>query len=192
MSDDRLASSSKNKRPAATAPDARDALIERLERAIADEQQKSAALRKANDELRFKLDVLEKSYAKQLEDARRESAEQRSQIVTFRDDTLRLMEETRAVLEHVAAERDRLRAELERPGAPPNGSAARAANGEFQASEGTINELIANPAWANERKPAVVADVQANAGAEPESPSQEMIAPELVFTKDGDDDEGDA
>src|SRR5690606_15949827 len=55
---------------AQAAPDELDAARERLERALAEERQKSAALRASVDGLQFKLDVLEKSYAKQLADAR--------------------------------------------------------------------------------------------------------------------------
>jgi hypothetical protein len=188
MSDDRQAAASKSKRPLSAVPDGRDAIIERLERTVADEQQKSAELRKANDELRFKLEILEKSYAKQLEDARRENAEQRAQMIGFREDTMRLIDETRGVLERVTSERDRLREQLERAGVTPAEPGSRP-GGEPSPPEGTINELIANPAWARERKPAGEPHLQAHAGTADESPSEEMIAPELVFTKDGDDDE---
>ena len=62
--------SKKAKGAAAPAPDERDAAVERLERAVAEERQHATILRKTVEELRFKARILEKSYAKQLEDAR--------------------------------------------------------------------------------------------------------------------------
>jgi hypothetical protein len=59
-------------------PDERDAIIKRLEQTIAEERKNSATLRETVDNLRFKTETLERSYAKQLADARQRgtSAEQ--------------------------------------------------------------------------------------------------------------------
>ena len=67
----------KSKSPAASAegntpspPDERDATIARLERELADERQVSITLRETSEQARFQLQILEKSYSKQLTDAR--------------------------------------------------------------------------------------------------------------------------
>jgi hypothetical protein len=58
---------------------------------------------------------------------------------------------------------------------------------------GTINELISNAGWAQKRSSAIAAGHgSAQVGSQdspPDSPQEEMIAPELVFTKDSDDDD---
>src|SRR6188472_440518 len=94
--------------PAAEAPpqpDERDAAIARLERTVAEERQNAASLREANDALNFKLQIMEKSYAKQLVDARqrmdaalKELAGHQTRLKELGsggEDTLRLLAETR-------------------------------------------------------------------------------------------------
>ena len=56
--------------PGPAVPDERDAAIARLERALVEERENAAGLRKTNDELSFKAQILEKGYATQLADAR--------------------------------------------------------------------------------------------------------------------------
>ena len=83
--------------------------IEQLERVIAEEREHSAALRESANELRFKLEILEKSYAKQLEDAkqRAESAERRNdengarlaELDAAREDAIELLADARTELD---------------------------------------------------------------------------------------------
>jgi dGTP triphosphohydrolase len=92
-------------------PDERDTLIRRLEQALAEERKNSSTLREAVDDLRFKTETLEKSYAKQLADARQKAAtaEQalaahKAEVATFgadREETIRLLTEARAELAQV-------------------------------------------------------------------------------------------
>ncbi|NIW23785.1 MAG: hypothetical protein GWN29_04060, partial [Gammaproteobacteria bacterium] len=95
------------------APDERDAMIERLERELAEEAEHTAGLRKTIDELRFQAQTLEKSYAKQLEDARSriEKAEQAteaekaraSEIEKERDDILLELKDAQGRVERLSA-----------------------------------------------------------------------------------------
>jgi predicted nucleic acid-binding Zn-ribbon protein len=196
-SNDHRDSSANAKRAAASAPDERDATIDRLERAVAEERQHAATLRATVEQLRFKLEVLEKSYAKQLADARlrgesaeRELAEKRARLAALDsgEDTTRLLSEARAELEQVTAERNHLRDQLERAGVPHTRIAARERAASL-AHDGTINELMANPDWLRERQSAPDGHLEARVRADQESPPEEMIAPELVFISEKDDDE---
>ena len=188
----------KAKDAAPTAPDNRDAVIERLERAVAEEREHAAMLRKTAEELRFKARVLEKSYAKQLEDARmcretaeRELADQQARMAALdsaREDAMRLLAETRTELERITADRDKLRKAL----ASTDGMQIKTIaqdNTESRAEDSllTINRLMKDSSLAGERRPVgrekEHADAQVRAGQE--SPSEELIAPELVFTVKG-------
>ena len=107
-------------------PDERDAAIARLERTVAEERQNAASLREANDALNFKLQIMEKSYAKQLVDARqrmdaalKELAGHRTRLKELGsggEDTLRLLSETRAELNRIKAERNQMKEQLARGG----------------------------------------------------------------------------
>ena len=55
---------------AQSGPDPRDAAIERLERELGEQSSLAATLREQLDAATFKVEVLEKSYAKQLADTR--------------------------------------------------------------------------------------------------------------------------
>jgi DNA repair exonuclease SbcCD ATPase subunit len=140
-------------------PDERDATIERLERAIAEERQHSAALRTTIEELRFQLDILERSYSKQLADARQrgETAEQEATDLRAR------------VSELEAAHEQAVRKSAESPSRDGNL---------------TINELIDGAAWAPERRPAGYEEDIVR--TEQDTPAEEMIAPDLVFTNERD------
>lgn len=189
-------SSVKDPRAIESAPDDRDAKIERLEHILEEERQAASELRAANEALRFQLQVLEKSYAKQLEDARlqREDAErqlaaQQSQFAALDAEcreTMRLLAQTRAYLKDVAEERARTRW----PHAPRDGRRLGASSDGFASPhlEGTINELIADEHW--RRPPAEDVPERSPAGTDPapEPGGGELIAPELVFTDDDEDD----
>ncbi|HEX7079618.1 MAG TPA: hypothetical protein VF329_01215 [Gammaproteobacteria bacterium] len=163
----------------ARAPEAAEAqtTIEELERVLAEERQKAAELASAIDGLHFKLQVLEKSYAKQLADAReraesaeRQLAERLSEAAAQEQTQEAALQKLRADLERVTAERDRLRAQLGLPPDEPDASAI----------EGTINRLIADTSWARER-PTISSGSYPQPGAEDESPSEELISPDLLF-----------
>ena len=55
---------------AQSGPDPRDATIERLERELAEQRDAAKTLRESLDAATFKIEILEKSYAKQLAEAR--------------------------------------------------------------------------------------------------------------------------
>ena len=160
MSDDQPASSNDTASAAPSISDERDAQIERLERDLAEERGHSATLRTTIEDLRFKADILERSYSKQLADARergeaveRESADLRARL---------------AELE--AAYEDLKRESTESPS---------------RDSSRTINELIGGAGWTPERKPAgYEEDI---VPAPEETPAEEMIAPDLIFANEGDD-----
>jgi hypothetical protein len=184
----------KSKHNAPSAPDERDATIQRLERTVAEERQHAATLRETVEGLRFQAEILEKSYAKQLTDARTRSdaaeralADERARLTAFGtggEDTMRLLTEARAELETITAERDRLRQHVaQRDGVAPH------ALGHEESASLTINELMRTSSVMFERAPAGESQVQAQVAADQESPV-EMLAPELVFTgKSGHDDD---
>ena len=205
MTDDQIKNpqdlASKAKGAAPPAPDDRDATIERLERAVAEERQHGAMLLKTAEELRFKAGILETSYAKQLEDARlhsetaeRELADQQAQMAaleTAHEEAMRLLAEARAELERVSAGSDQLR---KAPG-PTDGMKINTIaqdDAESRAQEGslTINKLMRDSSWADERQPGghEKKHPEAQVLSDQDSPPEELIAPELVFTVEGDDD----
>jgi DNA repair exonuclease SbcCD ATPase subunit len=173
-----------------------DAEIERLERAIAEEREHSAALRSQVDELRFKAEILERSYGKQLEDARRSAetaeqalAEQRTrnaELDAARQDAIELLTETKAEIDRLTRERDQMRRQLASrdgwgvdPGAPAEG----------ESEGGTINTLMDDASWLRKRRPIDEERARAEAArAAAEEQVGEMISPEVVFTRTRDDD----
>ena len=177
---------------ASSAPDERDATIERLERAIAAEREHAATLRKTVEELRFRADILETSYTKQLDDAwlrsetaERELADQQAQMAALETDhenALKLLAEARAELERVPAARGQRRKTL----ASIDGAQDAA---ELADQEGTINKLMRDSSWAEERQSGEHEKKHPAASVpdEQDSPTEELVAPELVFTAEGDD-----
>lgn len=181
----------KVRQPDQRASAANEAKLVELERAVADERKHSAELRGTVNELRFKLEILEKSYAKQLEDAKRrfETAEQttdiqRSRIAELdaaRQDAIALLTETRVELDRLTAERDQLRREL----AAGDGSEVdpSADKRDGSGAEGTINTLMNDAAWARAAAPrSPDRDDRAAAEAVDDEPAGELLAPELVLT----------
>lgn len=177
-------------------PDERDAAIERLERAVAEEREHAATLRNAVEDLHFKTEILEKSYSKQLADARERTraaeqslAERDARIVELesaRKDTEQLLTEARAELERIVADRGR----LDRPLAPGESVRIRAvARGEVGArareSLFTIDELMEDSSWLPERQRARQEDAKPplEVAVEDEAASTEMLSPELMFTR---------
>ena len=202
-----------NQRPAADASQTgqsviaeRDAKIADLERQLAEERANAATLRAESDGFRFKTEILEKSYAKQLADTRaklaaadKTIAEQKAHQTEYgadHEETVRFLKETRAELEQLKLDRDQLRTQARRSGwiAPSASAAAAAAAADTsQTGEGTINQLMAGAGWLTKRETSAGgSNLQAKVAAPDSAPVEDMLAPELVFTKDKDkDNDGD-
>jgi chromosome segregation ATPase len=180
---------------AKTALDERNATIKRLEAALAVEKQNAAELREAADNLRFKSEILEKSYAKQLADARQKSAaaattlaDHHAKIAAFgadREDTIRLLQEARAELEAVKLDRDQLKRQLARGPGSLDRSPLTRPTADATATESTINQLMANADWTKEPKVRAAggSNLDAKVGTAEATAPEIMLAPELVFTK---------
>lgn len=91
--------------PDAGAPDERDEKIARLEHELDAERARTAELESAVKALEFKLDVLERSYAKQLADARADGDRAKRELLQVKAE----LADTARELKQVAAHRDRLR-----------------------------------------------------------------------------------
>jgi hypothetical protein len=190
---------------AAPAPvvDERDLKIERLERALAEEKANAVSLREAGDAARFKLEILEKSYSKQLADARqkadaatKELATLKGQIAEFGkggEDTLKAVSDMRAELLNITAERNQLRDQLARGGGAPGKSYGGRSYSPRAAEESsdTINALITSASLQKARERDEPGDGILNARVKLEQgPAEIMVAPDEIFTdKDKDDDE---
>ena len=185
--------------------DAKSAETERLEQALAEERQHATTLRATVEELRFKITILEKSYAKQLADARtraevaeRGLTEEKARLAGIDGDhanTLQLLTETRGQLAKVAAECDLLRKQAgsgnsrrTEPAAVPYHVHAPAPAPE---SELTINTLMADLTKSVEerRSPPPSSSSQQRKPVE-EPPAEDMIPADLVFPKRRDDKDG--
>jgi uncharacterized coiled-coil protein SlyX len=187
---------------AQSGPDPREETIERLERELSEQRDAAKRFRESLDAATFKAEILEKSYAKQLTEARDKRAaleielHEKDEILAGlgggHEHTLRELSDALTVIKVLKRERDQLRKQLAQGGfrqpseRPARTAPAPAGGGQADAmddtSGGTINELIANAGWA-ERKPAVgTGQATARVGAEPEAPHEEMLAPDLVFT----------
>ncbi|HUL80921.1 MAG TPA: hypothetical protein VL131_02200 [Gammaproteobacteria bacterium] len=193
--------------PAAPAPpDERDLTIERLERALAEEKAHAVTLRESGDALRFKLEILEKSYSKQLADARQKADAATKELATLKgqvaefgkggEDTLKAISEMRADLLNVTAERNQLRDQLAKGG----GGGGKAYGGRSYApraaeeSSDTINALIQNAGLDPGRDKPRAGDSNSNQRVKlDQGPAEVMVSPDLIFTdKDKDDGEKNA
>jgi chromosome segregation ATPase len=178
-------------------PDPRDAAIEQLERELGEQRALATTLRESLDAATFKVEVLEKSYAKQLTEARDKRAaleielEEKQQILAGlggpHEHTLRELSDAVAVIKVLKAERDQLRKQIAQGSfrqaneRQTNDRPTRAPLAADEASDGTINALIANAGWA-EKKPSAGTGHASAQVAEQVTPHEEMLAPELVFT----------
>lgn len=182
-------------------PDAADSAILRLERAAEAERHNAAQLRKTVEELRFKIEILERGYTKQLAEARTRAERSESEAASLKQrwaaidgDTLAALERllaTRAELAAVTAERDRWRAVATERNAERAQRGVRAS--VLSDSGGTINNLIAGIDKLREQTRHPADDPYVSAPSTAENAPEPMIAPELVFTKkrDGKDDSDD-
>jgi DNA repair exonuclease SbcCD ATPase subunit len=180
MSDDTTKDAIDSKGAAREAEARRDAQIEQLERTLADEREHSASLRSSVNELKFQMEILEKSYSKQLEDARaradaagQQADEQQARLAELdgaRQDAIQLLTEAKAEI-------DRLSNRQTQRNDPTAG------RGELS-DEGTINTLLDDAKWVRDREPDAAATQQAEAEARAaeEAAQEEMISPDLVFT----------
>src|SRR5262245_27156577 len=119
---------------APTVPDERDAAIKRLERTLVEERQIASKLREENDALRFKGQVLEKSYSKQLADARQRMEVLQKEIEGYKsrfaqlgsgaEDTMKMLADTRAELTRVTSDINMMKAQQGRGGGMPVGGYA--------------------------------------------------------------------
>jgi DNA repair exonuclease SbcCD ATPase subunit len=174
--------------PAGQKPE--DSAVARLEREIAEEREHSARLLGEIRELKFKTEILERSYAKQLEDARQRAVsaekaltEQRTrnaELDALRADAIQLLSDTKTEIDRLAAERDQMRRQL----ASRDGFQVEAA-GEEPPDDGggTINTLLNDAGWLKRKRPAEEARLKAEAEkrAAEEEHTGDMIAPELVL-----------
>lgn len=197
---DQLRLGRKTESDAPPEPDPRDAKIERLERELAEEQAHAAQLRSNVDELHFKIEILEKSYSKQLKDARQRAeqaeqglAEQQARLGELdgaKQTTTQSLADVKAELERVTAERDRLRRALD-PAAPRHRGAGAPDDAAPRAEAMSIDEILEDALWAREQE-----RIDKERGAahgrdtEPqEGPVEDMLAPDAVFApKDAGDD----
>jgi len=186
-------------------PDPRDATIERLERELAEQRDLATSLRESVDAATFKVEILEKSYAKQLTEARDKRAEleaelkEKDEILANlgggHEHTLRELADAVAVIKVLKNERDQLRKQIAQGGFRQPTERAATARAPLYVDEtsdgGTINQLIANTSWA-EKKPGVgTGQAGAQVESEPEPPHEEMLSPDLVFTaKDKEQNDG--
>jgi hypothetical protein len=165
-------------------PDPRDAIIARLERELAEERQNSATLRASLDQLRFKAEVLERSSAKQLADAktrrdlgdrRAGELEQRLQAAeAARAEDQRLLAEARTALEQMRTDRQRRQI-----GRADGGSSSEEA-------PASIDDLLSNTSAFRIRRKALE---DAQVRAQQDAATEDMIAPDLVFTVDDEDED---
>lgn len=174
--------------------DSRKAIIENLESALASERQCAAELRSIVNDLQFKTQVLETSYAKQLEDARQSAAqleqaltEKTSRLVELENllqQTNRMLAEVQGELDEVTAERNRLRRSLyphppAEPGSPE--PCATLANTDPL----SIDELLEDALWAEERNRLARGDPGAprSDSVQLDRTIAEMLSPDLMLRK---------
>jgi hypothetical protein len=191
MSDDTTRDTIDSKRAAREAEARHDARIEQLERTLADEREHSASLRSSVNELRFQIEILEKSYAKQLEDARAraDAADQRAdeqqvriaELDGARQDAIQLLTEAKTEIDRLS-NRQKQRND---PGTGRSDWSARVVDEDGEiADEGTINTLLDDARWVRDSEPDEEARRKAHAEAQAaeEAAHEDMISPDLVFT----------
>jgi uncharacterized coiled-coil protein SlyX len=187
-------------------PDPRDAAIERLERELAEQRETAQTLRESLDAATFKMEILEKSYAKQLAEARdslaataselKEKEEILANLGGGHEHTLRELNDALTVIKVLKTERDQLRKQIAQGGLRQRGETKAQAilasgndsrGGTTDASHsdtsgGTINALIANAGWAEKKPSAGASPATAQVEAGQQQPHEEMLSPDLVFT----------
>jgi chromosome segregation ATPase len=187
-------------RTAASGKDSRDGVIRQLEQQLAEERKAAAATREALDASTFKLEILEKSYAKQLAEVRDKLAAMENELQGKdeilanlggdHEHTLRELTDALTVIKVLKTERDQLRKQIAEGGYRQASERPTRAQQLLQDTSGeTINELIANTSWAERKHPVLTGHSGSQVTQPEESPREEMIAPDLVFTEKDKDDE---
>jgi chromosome segregation ATPase len=186
-------------------PDERDLKIERLERALAEEKAHAVTLREAADAQKFKLEILEKSYTKQLADTRqradvatKELTELKAKLAqhgTGGEETLKKIEDLHSELLNVTAERNKLREQLAKSDTRRGGGYGNKTEPRrpLDESSDTINSLIKNAGIDSGPEKPRGGDSNLNARVKLEQGSAEiMVSPDLIFTEKDKDDGGKA
>lgn len=179
--------------------DERDEAIARLEREIEAERDNAVTLRKTIDEQQFRIEVLEQSYSKQLDDARARADKAESALEAEKAHVTEL----ETLRDKLTAERDTAQRDLKRMtdrerssvsfGAPAAASVVPPGTARFAADQGaSIDEILAEAhvvdplAQARQR-------LVTNGPSAPEAPSddeeelEDMLSPDAVFTGTDDD-----
>jgi chromosome segregation ATPase len=189
MSEEPTNDAIESKRAAREAEARSDAKIEQLERTLADEREHSASLRSSVNELRFQIEILEKSYSKQLEDARlrADAAEQRAdeqqirvaELDGARQDAIQLLTEAKAEIDRLSSQRE----QRNDPAVAPKGR-PEVREDDVLSDEGTINTLLDDAKWVRDKAPDEEARLKAEAEAKAaeDAAHEDMISPDLVFT----------
>lgn len=163
------------------------ASLEEIENAVAGERDKSAALQRTIDDLKFRMGMLEKGYTKQLEDARH-AADRAQRSLAERDAELadvgaryeaaaEALDKARGELERVTRQRDRLQRQID--GYPESDD-----EDDADLPEGTINRLLAVASRPRRRAvPSAAEDDAAPAGTD------DMLAPELMLRQQDTDED---
>jgi hypothetical protein len=203
MSDETSKELSEPGRAAREAEARRDARIEQLERTLADEREHAANLRSQVNELRFQMEILDKSYSKQLQDARAraDAAEKRAdgqqvrvaELDGARKDAIDLLTEANAEIERLSKQRQS-RSQSNTPGnaeaAPRSAWPANVVVDDLPFDESTINTLLDDAKWVRDKAPDEEARLKAEAEARAsETEHEDMISPDLVFTAKAADNE---
>jgi DNA repair exonuclease SbcCD ATPase subunit len=188
MRDDRQPNSADLPGNAIKAESEQAAKIDLLERTLADEREHSASLRSQVNEFRFQIEILEKSYSKQLEDARQRAVDAEAnaeelkarvaQLNSAREDAIALLTEAKAEIDRLSSYNN----QLDRHAATRDGLHIDGA--DEQTADGTINTLLDDAKWARDKKPDEDDRLRAEAEARAaeKAAAEEMISPELVFT----------
>ena len=198
---------------AQSGPDDEARGVEGLERELAEQRALATTLREQLDAALFKIEILEKSYAKQLAEVRdkrtaietelQEKNEILANLGGGHEHTLRELNDALTVIKVLKTERDKLRKQIaqngfrqpsERPtrarqlvedagGVDNLGGFDNTSSIDSTSSGETINALIANTSWADKKPEVGSGHASAQVAGQPETPHEEMIAPDLVFTE---------
>jgi DNA repair exonuclease SbcCD ATPase subunit len=178
-------------------PKVDDSAIARLEREVAEERENSARLLSEVRELKFKSEILERSYAKQLQDARlrAESAEKalndqrtrNAELDALRNDAIELLSDTQAEIDRLTKERNQLHRQLtSRDGYQVEGAEDEAGEND---GGGTINTLLNDAGWLKRKKPGeeakARAEAEAAARAAEEAAAGNMLDPDTYISAKG-------
>ena len=168
--------------------------IARLTRELAEEREHSARLLGEIKELKFRYEILERSYGKQLDDARQRavSAEKalsdqhtrNAELDTLRDDAIQLLSDTKAEIDQLTSERNQLQRQLAARGDFPVEKV-----GADPVDDGgcTINTLMNDSSWLKRQKPADEAKLKAEAERRKaeEEHAGDMLSPDTYLAAKG-------